>query len=214
MSQSADCIGTILAGDVKTCTVTNDDQPAHLRVIKTVINNNGGTKNPGDFDIIVTSNGNPLPSFPGSASGTDVTVSAGTYSVDEATVAGYSKTGAVGCSGTLALAQTKICTITNDDNVTPTATLRVIKQVVNDNGGTALAGAWQMTVTNNGSPMTPFPGSAAGTNVTLSAGTFSVAESGGPAGYVASLVGCVGTIAAGEHKTCTIINDDQLAHLT
>src|SRR5205807_1623161 len=215
LSLSPDCVGTILAGDVKTCTVTNDDHPAPLRTLKTDINNDSGSKNAGHFDITVTSKGTALPSFPGSASGTDVTVSAGTYSVDEATVPGYTKTSAVGCSGTLALAETKTCTITNDDNVTPMATLRVIKQVVNDNGGTALAGAWQMTVTNNGSPMTPFPGSAAGTNVTLSVGSYSVAESGGPAGYTPSLsAACSGTIAASETKTCTITNDDQPAHLT
>src|SRR5438309_12099859 len=88
LSLSPDCAGTILAGDVKTCTVTNDDQPAHLRVIKTVINNNGGTKNPGDFDITVTSNGMPLTPFPGSAAGTDVSLGAGTYTADEAPVAG------------------------------------------------------------------------------------------------------------------------------
>src|SRR5437879_11992420 len=63
--------------------------------------------------------------------------------------------------------------------------------------------------------MTSFPGSAAGTDVTLGAGTYSVAESGGPAGYTASpSADCSGTIAAGEHRTCTITNDDQPAHLT
>ena len=29
-------------GGTKTCTITNDDQPAHLTVIKQVVNNNGG----------------------------------------------------------------------------------------------------------------------------------------------------------------------------
>ena len=212
---SADCSGTIAAGDSKTCTVTNDDQPAHLRVIKTVINNNGGTKAPGDFTITVTSAGAALPSFPGSAAGTDVILSAGAYSVDEAAVAGYTKTGAVGCTGTLALSETKTCTITNDDNAVPTATLTVIKHVVNDNGGAALAGAWSMTVTNNGTLLPSFAGSETGTAVVLSPGSYSTAESGGPAGYTASLTaGCSGTIAAGDTKTCTITNDDQSAHLT
>ena len=40
---SADCTGTIALGETKTCTVTNDDQAAHLIINKTVINNNGGT---------------------------------------------------------------------------------------------------------------------------------------------------------------------------
>src|SRR5207253_878464 len=125
----AGCAGTIAAGETKTCTITNDDQPAHLTVIKTVVNDNGGTKKAADFSITVTSNGVGLPSFPGSTSGTDVTVSAGTYSVDEASVAGYTKTGAVGCSGTLALAETKTCVITNDDNAPTIATLTVVKRV-------------------------------------------------------------------------------------
>src|SRR5205807_7190256 len=105
-----------------------------------------------DFSITVTSNGAALPSFPGSAAGTDVTLSAGTYSVDEAAVAGYTKTGGVGCSGTLALAETKTGTITNDDNAPTSATLTAIKRVMNDNGGMAKAGDWQMTVTSNGTP--------------------------------------------------------------
>src|SRR5437773_202866 len=212
---SADCSGTIAAGDSKTCTVTNDDQPAHLRVIKTVINNNGGTKAPGDFTITVTSAGAALRTFPGSAGGTDVILIAGAYSVDEAAVAGYTKTGEVGCTGARALSETKTCTITNDDNAVPTATLTVIKHVVNDNGGAALAGAWSMTVTNNGTLLPSFAGSETGTAVVLSPGSYSTAESGGPAGYTASLTaGCSGTIAAGDTKTCTITNDDQSAHLT
>src|SRR5438309_1763523 len=196
----AGCAGTIAAGETKTCTVTNDDQPAHLTVIKTVVNDNGGTKKAADFSITVTSNGVAVPSFPGSAAGTDVTVSAGSYSVDEAAVAGYTKTGAVGCSGTLALGEHKVCTITNDDNAPTIATLTVIKRVLNDNGGLGKAGDWQMTVTSNGTPMTPFAGSAAGTDVTLGAGTYSVAESGGPAGYAASPGGGGGGTAAGGQR--------------
>src|SRR5439155_200391 len=170
LSFSGDCTGTIQAGDTKTCTVINDDQPAHLTVIKAVINNNGGTKAPGDFSITVTSAGAALPSFPGSAAGTDVLLTAGAYSVDEAAVAGYTKTGAVGCSGTLALGEPKTCTITNDDNAPTTATLTVIKHVVNDNGGTALASSWMITVAGSSpNPMT-FAGDEAGTVVTIGAG--------------------------------------------
>src|SRR6185437_5975469 len=48
-SYSTDCSGSIANGQTKTCTVTNDDQPAKLIVIKHVINNNGGTATAADF---------------------------------------------------------------------------------------------------------------------------------------------------------------------
>ena len=62
----------------------------------------------------------------------------GAYTVTESTVAGYEQTSAsADCTGTIALGQTKTCTITNDDKA---ATLTVIKHVVNDNGGTRSRG--------------------------------------------------------------------------
>jgi hypothetical protein len=214
-SFSLDCSGQIAAGEQKTCTITNDDQPAHLTVIKTVINDNGGTKSSSDFTITVTNKGASLPPFPGSAAGTDVTLSAGTFSVDEAAVTGYTKSAAVGCSGTLALAETRTCTITNDDNAPTTATLTVIKHVVNDNGGAAIAGAWTMNVTGNSPSSSSFPGTEDGTNITVGAGAYSVDETGGPAGYAKiRSIDCSGTIAAGDARTCTITNNDVAAHLS
>src|SRR5207245_743018 len=57
LTYPAECTGTILAGDVKTCTVTNDDiPPAKLTVIKHVINDSGGsdaTKTAGSFQLQV-----------------------------------------------------------------------------------------------------------------------------------------------------------------
>src|SRR5439155_16703348 len=46
---SADCAGTIALGEIKTCTVTNDDQAARLTINKVVVNNNGGSLTPADF---------------------------------------------------------------------------------------------------------------------------------------------------------------------
>ena len=46
---SADCTGTIALGETKTCTVTNNDQAAHLIINKVVINNNGGALTAADF---------------------------------------------------------------------------------------------------------------------------------------------------------------------
>src|SRR5206468_771085 len=76
-SASADCAGTSIPnGETRTCTVTNDDQPATLVVIKHVINNNGGPADASDFTMTVgggATNVQPSASFPGAeAPGTTV----------------------------------------------------------------------------------------------------------------------------------------------
>jgi len=98
-------------------------------VIKHVINDNGGTKTAGDFTMNVTATNPSDDSFPGAESpGTSISLDAGSYSVDETDVAGYTKSIGADCSGTIANGETKTCTITNDDNaqvrvqITPTAT--------------------------------------------------------------------------------------------
>ena len=98
----------------------------------------------GDFSMTVDDPGTNPPSFAGAeAPGTEVTVDAGAYSVLEAGPTGYAATMSADCSGTLAVGQTKTCTVTNND-VAPK--LVVIKHVVNDNGGTAVAANFTMTV--------------------------------------------------------------------
>lgn len=75
---------TLTYGDTKTCTINNNDQPATLTVIKTVVNDNGGSSNPSDFTMtiggVTATGGN---SFAGSATGTVKTVTPGSYSVSE-----------------------------------------------------------------------------------------------------------------------------------
>jgi hypothetical protein len=116
-SFSADCTGTIAAGQTKTCTVTNDDQPAHLIVIKHVINDNGGTATASQFTMringVTATGGN---SFPGAEPpGTNKTVTPGSYNVTETGPAGYLASPSADCTGTIALGQTKTCTIVNND---------------------------------------------------------------------------------------------------
>ncbi|MDP3995270.1 MAG: ice-binding family protein [bacterium] len=89
------------------------------------------------------------------------------------------------------------------------ATLNVVKTVINDNGGAAVASDFTVTVTGTNVSSGSFAGSEDGVEVTLDAGAYSIAETAGPSGYLASGSGdCSGTIAAGETKTCTITNDD------
>jgi Prealbumin-like fold domain len=113
---SAGCSGSIAAGQTKTCTVTNDDRPAHLTVIKHVINNDTGAATASDFTMTisgVTAEGGN--SFPGSEAGTTKVVTPGAYHVGESGPAGYFTTFSADCDGTIALGGSKTCTVTNND---------------------------------------------------------------------------------------------------
>lgn len=102
-------------GGSATCTITNDDIAPQLTVIKHVINDNGGQAVAGDFTINVTGTNVSNASFPGDENGTVITLDAGAYNVDETQVAGYAKTLSTDCLGTIAIGETKTCTVTNDD---------------------------------------------------------------------------------------------------
>ncbi|OGN27521.1 MAG: hypothetical protein A3A33_04850 [Candidatus Yanofskybacteria bacterium RIFCSPLOWO2_01_FULL_49_25] len=212
---------TLAQGDSKTCTITNNDNPpagaTTLTVIKHVINNNDGTKNAGDFTMNVIGSGASPASFPGDESGTTVTLNPGSYSVDEGAHAGYERTRSGGCTGTIAVGENKTCTITNDDDAPTqtTATLTVIKTVVKDDGGTAVAGDFNIHVKSGSTDVagSPAAGSTTGTSYTLDAGTYVVSEDT-QAGYTMTDIAgdCTGggsvTLVAGDAKTCTITNDD------
>src|ERR1043166_1986866 len=122
-------------------------------------------------------------SFSGAESpGTTVALNAGAFSVSESSVSGYAQTGAVGCSGTIAVGETKTGPLTNEDQPAP---LIVKKHVINDNGGTAVASNFTMSVTGSSPSPSSFAGSETGTNVTINAGSYSVSESS-VFGYVGS----------------------------
>lgn len=91
----------------------------------------------------------------------------------------------------------------------PPANLIVIKEVINDNGGTASPGDFIISVDDDGTNPADFPGAGApGTTVQVDPGPYVVTERG-PTGYAGTLsTDCVGTIASGETKTCTITNND------
>lgn len=93
--------------------------------------------------------------------------------------------------------------------------LIVIKHVINDNGGTAVASSFTMSVTGSSPSPASFPGAESpGTTVNLNAGAYSVSETG-PSGYSSSFsADCSGSIAAGQTKTCTITNSDIAPTLT
>ncbi|MDH3278437.1 MAG: hypothetical protein OEM21_10105, partial [Nitrosopumilus sp.] len=194
------------------CTIINIFVPtASLTVIKNVVNNNNGTNVSGDFTMEITATDPSENNFAGSnAPGTTVTISPGSYSVDESGPGGYAATFSSECSGTAVAGESYVCTITNDD-VGPASpiTLTVIKNVVNNNNGTNVSGDFTMEITATDPSENNFAGSnAPGTTVTISPGSYSVDESG-PGGYAATFSSeCSGTAVAGESYVCTITNDD------
>ncbi|MDD5415869.1 MAG: hypothetical protein PHE48_02575 [Candidatus Daviesbacteria bacterium] len=201
---------TVVAGVEKTCTITNDDQQGTLIVKKIIVNDNGGVKTASDFSFSV----NSATAVNFEADGqNDLTVNAGTYNIVEPAVSGYDTT-YDNCSNVqIPNGGSATCTITNNDKV---AHLVVIKHVVNNNGGTASASAFTMTINNVvTSGGNSFAGNEGGVNKTLtSVGFYSVIETG-LSGYAQSdSADCSGTIALGETKTCTITNDDIAPSLT
>lgn len=204
---------TVALGQTVTCTIINNDQPAHLIVIKHVDNTNGGDSVASNFEMTingVTAQGGN--SFPGQENpGTDKIVDPGTYNVTETGPEGYQSNFSTDCTGTIALGQTKTCTVTNDDKP---ATLTVIKHVINDNGGNAVAGDFMMNVTGTNVSSSSFSGSESGVSVTLDAGSYSVDEDSF-GGYTKSLgANCSGSIAIGQSKTCIITNNDIASTIT
>jgi hypothetical protein len=95
------------------------------------------------------------------------------------------------------------------------ATLHVVKQVVNNNSGTATANLFNLHVKLSGTEVagSPAVGTATpGTSYSLAAGTYVVSEDAN-ASYTQSFSGACNssgsvTLAAGDNVTCTITNDD------
>jgi uncharacterized repeat protein (TIGR01451 family) len=106
---------TLTPRSQKICTITNDDQPASLTVIKSVVNDNGGTKTVADFPLFA--NGTAV------TSGSVNILDAGTYTISETNAVGYTATFSGDCDAngklTLSPGDAKSCTITNDDQIQP-----------------------------------------------------------------------------------------------
>jgi hypothetical protein len=210
------CSGSIAVGETKTCTITNDDDAPHLIIIKHVINVNGGTKTADKFSGtiggVTVAGGN---TWVGAESpGVDKTLtSVGSYNVTENADPDYNATYSTDCAGTIALGQTKTCTVTNDDKASH---LIIIKNVVNDNGGTKVASNFSGTITGvtaldgNTWVGTPSPGVD---KFLMSVGSYSVVENLDPDYDTTYSAGCSGTIGINEIKTCIVTNNDKPGRL-
>ena len=192
---------TLVSGESATCTITNNDISPTLTVVKTVINDNGGTMtDPNAFGLKVD-NGIVLHNVSNA-------FNAGNHIVSEDGLAGYqpgSWGGDCGPNGaiTLALGDVATCTISNDD-ISPTLT--VVKTIVNDNGG---------TVTDPNVFGLRVDGGSVQHNASniFNAGSHTVSEDGlveyepGFWGGDCNPNGTI-TLAPGQDATCVITNDD------
>ena len=201
---SGDCAAdgtiTLALGDVKSCTITNDDILPKLTVTKVVVIAGTGTKTVADFSLFVDA---------GSVtSGVQNTFNAGAHTVSETVDPDYASTISGDCAsdGTITLApgDVKSCTITNND---VGAKLTVTKVV---NGGAKTVSDFPLFV--DAVRVT------SGVQFTFLAGVHTVGETADP-DYAATITGdCAAdgsiTLALGDVKSCTITNDDVGAKLT
>ena len=200
---------TLKTGDTATCTITNNDiapapsppPSATLHVVKTVINDDGGTAVASDFTIEVAGTNVSNPSFAGSETGVDVTLDAGSYSITETGLSGYLQSGSGNCSGTIAAGETKTCTITNND-IAPQ--LIVNKIVINDDGSVKIISDFSLFLDGNGV--------TSGVATATTVGLHTVSETA-DSGYTTVIGGdCTAdgkiTLALGDVKICTVTNDD------
>ncbi|MGM0439160.1 MAG: hypothetical protein ACQEP3_01845 [Patescibacteria group bacterium] len=88
------------------------------------------------------------------------------------------------------------------------ATLTVVKEVINDDGGTKVASDFTINVDGTNVSPSSFSGSENGVDVTLDAGSYEVTENNLPGYSTSKSDNCSGTIEADETKVCTISNDD------
>lgn len=213
-----------------------------LTLDKVVTRDNGGTAAESLWNLTATGALDPSTdlSGPGAAGSADVVsgplFNPDTYTLAESgTVSGYTngltyscvKTPAGGTAGVavvsnsiiLASGDSAICTITNNDNP---PSLILDKVVTSDQGGTAAASSWNLTATGALLPEgdrtnLSGPGAAGSTDVvsgaTFKADTYTLAETGGVAGYTnGTTYSCVKTLAGGSAGTAVLSNSITLAN--
>ncbi len=182
-----------------------------LTVLTNITNDNGGTTEPQQVMVHVRDEhgdivGSPSP---GSATGQGYELAPGMYTVSyEGIPFGYASaiTGDCAPDGTITLIPGDVvtCGIESDD-IQPQ--VKVVKQVVNDHGGTMDASNFIMYVTGSGS-FAQFPGVADGRVISMNAGGYTIHEST-VGGYTASFsANCNSSVGIGETKICVITNND------
>ncbi|NII70113.1 DUF11 domain-containing protein [Microbacterium ulmi] len=231
-------------GGKTTCTFTNDDEKrpmGELKLVKTVVNDDGGSASASQWILQALIEGVWTTLRQGEYS----VVPAGSYEVREVGGPdGYDQTSLVCVSdghgghdekGTPSDYPAVVkdggkttCTFTNDDRKQPKkGWLKLVKVVVNDDGGSAEPGDWDLQVLLDGVWTTVTQGEW----LSLAPGTYEVRETGGPEGYEQVSLSCKAekphddkayaetfgehqgdssaTVSHGKKTTCTFTNDDE-----
>lgn len=144
---------TLNEGENIVCTIINDDIQPTLTVVKHVVNTtNDRNLTATNFAILVNGTDVSNSAFAGSETGTTVGLDAGTYNVSETyDNTQYTQSLSADCSGTIALGENKVCTITNTDiNNIPTIDVEksASTSTVPENGGDVI---YTFTIENTGS---------------------------------------------------------------
>jgi hypothetical protein len=188
--------------------------PPSLTLVKTVTNSYGGTAVPTDWTLSATGTGTPISGTTPVTSGPDFL--AGTYTLSESGGPSGYASGSWSCTNSIEVGEGSTITLTNGQSTTCTVNnydiqpqLTVIKDVNNNNGGTAVPSDFGMNVIGTDVTNPSFAGSNTGVTVGLNAGSYSVTETS-LFGYnnVETSPGCSGTIGIGQTATCTFVNND------
>ena len=209
---SGDCVEgsvTLNLGDTKTCTITNTiivppEETGTITVVKNMNNDAGGTAVFSDFPLFIGATS--------VTSGEIKTLPVGNYTISETNeqanyVASFSNSCPQG-SVNLDANETVVCTITNT-YVPPaptTGTLKVIKTVV---GSEDAPSTFTLNVSGSNASPSSFPGSNAGTDVTIDINSeYSVSEDAVENYTVTYSEFCSGKMTA-NGATCTVTNTYQ-----
>jgi hypothetical protein len=146
----------VQGGSSTACVITNTRKTGTIKVIKTVINNNGLTSAANAFTISLGDGQTPT-TFPGNAGGTVFTFDEG-YAFNVAEIAGpagwdgpagYTVSYSGTCSGQIIANQEQVCTVTNDDKPAKPTGATVQRVILHDtlNVTGIRAGGAQLTAT-------------------------------------------------------------------
>ena len=210
-------------GQSVTCTITNDDNPGTLTLLKKVTSLNGGSASDTEWTLSADGPTTSISGVEGDASITNAGVPAGDYDLSESNgPSGWQQLGIWSCSGgtmvdadtvTVGLGENVTCEVTNTD-IAPELTL--VKVLDIQHGGNASLDDFTLTATG---PVTisGVTGDPDITNAPVDTGSYTLSETG-PPGY--TQVGdwnCLGgsftgpdqiDLGPGEQATCTVTNTD------
>lgn len=207
---------TLAAGDIVTCTVTNDDIAPLLTLEKVVLTDDGGGAVDTDWTLFADGP-DSIQGSEGDASITGAAVEAGDYDLSESDIDGYVQLGSWDCGQatmvdgntvTLNVGDDVTCTVTNDDVAGSMTVIKVVEPAA-----AADPDDFALTITpDSGAPIP----TVSGDTQLLGAGTYTIGETL-PEGFQQISLTCmegqdeVGhPVALGldQHVTCTIVNGE------